>query len=182
MGFPILIGDRVLGVVAFLGRRTRVVDVPHEVLEGIGRQVGSFLERVRAVAALDDSRRRFEVIAGATSDVLWDWNIGTGRVWWSDGLAALLGESTPPGPGVGWWMERIHPEDRARVVLRFDHAVTGEVTSWCDEYRFRRADGGFVHVQDRGHVMCDSAGRPMRMIGGIVRTSRPPADRAPGSR
>jgi PAS domain S-box-containing protein len=168
MAFPILFGERVLGVVYFLGRRQRLVDLPREVLEGIGRQIGSFLERVRAVDALQDSRRRFEVIAGATSDVLWDWNVGTGRVWWSEGLAALLGETSPPGPGVAWWMERIHPDDRARIVLRFDHAVTGEAHSWCDQYRFRRADGSFVAVQDRGQVMCDGAGRPLRMIGGIV--------------
>lgn len=171
MGFPILVEDRVLCVVAFLGRRARGVDLPHDVLEALGRQIGVFVKQVQASEALDETRRRFEVIAGATSDVLWDWNIGTGRVWWSDGLATLLGEATAPGSGVAWWMERIHADDRARVVLRFDHAVTGEVTSWCDTYRFRRADGSFVSVQDRGQVMCDAAGRPVRMIGGIVRTS-----------
>jgi signal transduction histidine kinase len=38
---------------------------------------------------------------------------------------------------------------------------------WSGEYRFQRQDGSHAHVFDRGHVLHDATGRPVRMIGAM---------------
>jgi PAS domain S-box-containing protein len=67
-----------------------------------------------------------------------------------------------------WWHERIHPEDRERVVTGIYGVITGGSESWFGDYRFRRADGSYAHVHDRSYVIRDDDGRPVRLIGGIT--------------
>ncbi|MCD6024942.1 MAG: multi-sensor signal transduction histidine kinase, partial [Fibrobacteria bacterium] len=66
-----------------------------------------------------------------------------------------------------FWEERVHPEDRERVVSGIDRALAGTNSEWSDEYRFLRQDGAYAHVQDKGHILRDAAGKALRMIGGI---------------
>tara|TARA_R100001143_G_scaffold15117_2_gene17134 strand:- start:285 stop:1655 length:1371 start_codon:yes stop_codon:yes gene_type:complete len=60
----------------------------------------------------------------------------------------------------------IHPDDRAEVLANFRQTLASEDV-WYAEYRFRRADGSWAHVQDRGHLVRDQNGTPVRMVGGI---------------
>jgi PAS domain S-box-containing protein len=64
-------------------------------------------------------------------------------------------------------MAQIHPEDRARVVDEVRSAVRGGGSAWLIEYRFRRSDGSYAHVNGRGSVIQDAAGVTLRVIGGM---------------
>jgi two-component system cell cycle sensor histidine kinase/response regulator CckA len=81
--------------------------------------------------------------------------------WWSD-----VGE-TPD-----WWYQKIHPDDRERVVESLDQAITGGATNWSAEYRIRRADGTYATVQDRAAIQRDDSGRPQRVVAAMADISR----------
>jgi two-component sensor histidine kinase len=67
-----------------------------------------------------------------------------------------------------WWSDRLHPEDRARVEADFHAALADPARNhWEDEYRFLRADGCYADVLDRGFVIRDNYGKPVRMIGAM---------------
>jgi PAS domain S-box-containing protein len=125
--------------------------------------------RKRAEEALRASEERFRTLAKATNDAVWDWDLGTNKVWWNEGVLTLFGyrlddsESDP-----AWWLERIHPEDRAAVEAFFFDVVRGKELTWVDEYRFRCADGSYRDVYDRGYVLRDADGRAIRMIGAML--------------
>jgi PAS domain S-box-containing protein len=112
--------------------------------------------------------KRFQYVAQATNDTIWDWNLLSGAMWWSDSLRTIFGY--PPEvvqDASGRW-ERLHPEDRDRVKNRVLAAIEGGGEHWSDEYRYRRADGAYAYVLDRGYIMRDPAGRPIRMIGAMM--------------
>lgn len=127
-------------------------------------------ERELAVQALREAEERYRLVAWATHDVLWEWNFEEGRVRWSEACLTLFGYVPEQmGHSFEWWTEQVHPDDRDAVVesvRRFTES--GGEEGWRAEYRFRRKDGSWAHVFDRGVVARDEAGRPVRMVGSMM--------------
>jgi PAS domain S-box-containing protein len=124
--------------------------------------------RDTAERALREGLERFQIVARATNDAVWDWNLESDTVWWNEGFETLFGHRRADvEPGAASWTSRLHPDDRARVVRDIHAIIDGGAESWSDEYRFRRADGTYAHVFDRGYVLRDAHGRAVRMIGAM---------------
>jgi PAS domain S-box-containing protein len=125
-------------------------------------------ERTHAERELRSSDERFHIAARATNDAIWDWDVGADSVWWNEGAQTLFGYSKAQvGTEFGWWRQHLHPEDASRVIQGLHAAVAGSGSWWRDEYRFRRADGSYAHILDRGHVIRDAAGKAVRMLGAM---------------
>ena len=119
--------------------------------------------------ALEAVNERFRLTQRATRDAIWDWSLTDNSVLWNEALEDAYGWA--PGqvePTGDWWLAQIHPEDRARVDHSIDAVIAGAGTGWTEEYRFRRADGSYADVLDRGYVIRDAGGRPIRMIGALL--------------
>lgn len=123
----------------------------------------------RALEVVRRSNERFHLLARATDDAVWDWDISSGTLWWNDNFYARFGYDTEEvEPGVESWATRVHPDDRERVTRSREEALASEATTWSDEYRFSRKDGAYVDVLDRGFIARGDDGRPHRMIGSMM--------------
>jgi diguanylate cyclase (GGDEF)-like protein/PAS domain S-box-containing protein len=101
--------------------------------------------------------------------VVWDWDLATNEIWWNENIISVFGYSPRDTlTGHTAWYERIHADDRDRVVQGIFGVIEGGGDTWTDEYRFRRKDGSYARVLDRGHVIRDAAGNAARMIGAIA--------------
>ncbi len=126
-------------------------------------------ERKRAEERSRVSEERFQLIAQATHDAVWDWNLHTNDVWWGDGLLRLFGhQADQVGPKLDWWIARVHPDDRDGVLASIHALLERREPLWSGEYRFQRADGSYAHVLDRARVIFDGNGAPVRMIGALT--------------
>ena len=126
-------------------------------------------QRQQYEEALRQSEERFQLIAHATNDAVWDWDFLTNEVWWNEGVQTLFGYAPEViGSNVAWWYDQIHLEDRERVVAGIHEAIASAETFWIGEYRYKRADGSYAYVLDRGYVIQDSQRRPVRMLGGMT--------------
>jgi PAS domain S-box-containing protein len=125
--------------------------------------------RKRAEAELKESTERFRIVAQATVDVVWDWDLKTDMIWWGDGMRARFGYEYDDTPQIGEsWVQHIHPDDADRVVTGIHAAIDGAGDKWTDEYRFVRADGSTAQVIDSGYVIRDESGTAVRMVGSMV--------------
>lgn len=132
---------------------------------GIGVDV---TDRVKIRKALEHSQQRFATISKATNDAVWEWDLATDELSWNDGLTHLFGHpNTKVEENIVWWEGKIHPEDRERVAGRIREFVNRGEDAWSDEYRFCRLDNSYAFVHDKGHIIKDANGKPIRMIGGI---------------
>ncbi len=108
---------------------------------------------------------RFEAIAQATNDAIWDYDVKRQRLWWSEGHRGLFGSQ--PTPSLEFWYEGLHPEDRARVTESFLGALNGTARDWTESYRYHKADGSYADIIDHGTVIRDQSGAAIRMVGGM---------------
>jgi PAS domain S-box-containing protein len=109
-------------------------------------------ERLKLSAALDDALA--SVRAG-----LWEFDLRTGAVTWSDGVYALL--DVPPGtaPTMAVWTSRLHPDDLARM------SVMPSTERSTADYRYLLPDGRVRWVRGVMHTTFDAAGAPVRLRG-----------------
>jgi two-component system sensor histidine kinase UhpB len=128
----------------------------------------SFHRRRHAEEAARLDHERLELAARAATDAIWDLDIKTGRLWWSDGVEKLFGyPKAEVGESLDFWTERLHPDDRESVEAGFRAAFEGTAMRWADDYRFLCRDGRYAFVQDRGFVIRDTEGHAVRMVGGM---------------
>jgi PAS domain S-box-containing protein len=137
------------------------------VVLGIDRDI---TKRKEAEAALRRNEERFEFAARATNDAIWDFDLITHQGWWSRAFRVVFGHRdgfVEPET----WEPHIHPDDRERVLASLEQVIGGGQQSWIQEYRFQRADGTYAFVIDRGFVVRDDHGVPVRMIGAMMDNS-----------
>ncbi len=138
----------------------------------------------RLVLALDVTERerseqRFKLVARATSDAIWDWDLQTDATWRSDNAYALFGYGRNE---IGTTLEvlgaLLHPDDRARVRASLNEAIASDRSDWEDTYRLRRKDGSYAEVLDRALLLRDAHGRGIRMVGGMLDVTQKHRDEA----
>ena len=115
---------------------------------------------------------RFKLVAKATHDVIWDWDLARGTVWWNEGMQEIFGyRPEDVGSGPNSWFDRIHPDDQEQVVKKIYQVIDKGESNWSNFYRFRRADGSYAHVHDRGYTI-QGGGKPVRMVGSMMDISQ----------
>ncbi|MGH8077659.1 MAG: PAS domain S-box protein, partial [Lysobacter sp.] len=131
--------------------------------------------RARLVLALDVTERerseeRFQLVARATSDAVYDFDVKNGQLWWSDSFYSQLGYSRDDvAPTLDAWAELLHPEDHVRVNASLEAALADPaVSEWEQEYRLRRSDGTYADMVERGFLLRDEQGVTIRMVGGLL--------------
>ena len=125
--------------------------------------------RKKAEEALQESEERRRRIAEATQDVLWEMDLKTNRLWWSERARPLFGYPAEESEiELEDWYGRIHPEDVGQFRNQFNKFLVGADSDWTHEYRFRRHDGSYIYILDRGRKSFDESGRPTRIAGAMT--------------
>ncbi|MEE7490276.1 PAS domain S-box protein [Methylobacterium oryzae CBMB20] len=126
-------------------------------------------ESRRAENALREAEERYRLAARATNDAIWDWDLASDHILWNEAVQTLFGYAADAvGASGTWWKAQIHPEDRDRVTTGIYAVIDDSIEHWTEEYRFRKADGSYAHVLDRGYVLRDASGQAVRMIGAML--------------
>ncbi len=136
---------------------------------GVLAIVNETTDGAQAKEALRQSDERFRFISRATNDVIWDWDLLTNRIWWNETFKTVFGyKAAEIEPAIESWYNRLHPEDQERVVKGIHGIIDSGGKNWSDEYRFRRADGTYAIILDRGYALHDKEGKPYRMLGSML--------------
>lgn len=134
-------------------------------LEGV---VIDIHEQKMMVEALRENEERYKLANLATFNIIWDWDLQTNSLLWNDHFKTQFGYSAEEiEPGIDSWVNRIHPDDLSRVDYSIHSAIESGENFWNDQYRFICKNGKTEDVEDRGYIVRESNGQPLRMIGAM---------------
>ncbi|MFY7829269.1 MAG: PAS domain S-box protein [Flectobacillus sp.] len=129
------------------------------------------IERKRNLERIKQSNERYTMVSNATIGVVWDVNLVNREVVRSgDTFLHTHGyDELSFTSDFSFWAKRVHPEDIKDLenVIKL-HLESKSIKFWEYEYRFQNGDGKYFYVHDRGSVIYDDNGAPVRMLGTMM--------------
>ncbi|MCX6279520.1 MAG: PAS domain-containing protein [Bacteroidetes bacterium] len=134
-------------------------------MEGVVMDIN---DHKNAVESLRENEERYKLANLATFNIIWDWDLRTNSLLWNDHFKTQFGYAAEEiEPGIHSWTTRIHPEDLCRVETGIHNAIDSGENYWNDQYRFICKNGKQEDIEDRGYIVRDPRGHPLRMIGAM---------------
>ncbi len=120
------------------------------------------------IKLLEERQQCYQMAAGATHEVVWDWNMRSHKIWMNLDSRELFGYNSKDLESVARWkFKGIHSEDRKKTLDSLREALKEKKHRWSAEYRFRYGKDFYAQVLDRAHIIYDRQLRPVRMIGAM---------------
>lgn len=117
--------------------------------------------------AVDAEQRMRRALVSAQVGI-WDWDLSTNRVTWSDQVALLFGMKEGEFDGTfETYKTLIYPDDRDTVLSAIETALKGPSDEYRVAHRLTLPDGSIRWLHARGRVYRDSEGRPVHMTGTV---------------
>lgn len=134
----------------------------------LSRSMQYSIERKRTLEELKTSVERYTLVSQATNDMVWDWDIVGNTVYRNEEqfCRMLKLPASMKDFADNFWFGRIHPDDLSamrEVVEDFHTDVTKKVFE--SEYRFLNGEDQYIHLFDRGYILRNAQGKPVRVIG-----------------
>lgn len=124
--------------------------------------------RKKSENAILVSNERYNLVAKATNDVIWDWDLNTNEVIRNkESMKKILGyDSNETTGNANFWTDIIHPEDVTKIKENCISVFNDPLEMYMDhEYRIKKADGEYAYIYDKGYIVRDANGKAIRMIG-----------------
>ena len=113
-----------------------------------------------------ESENRYRLIVDATNDGIWDWDLLTGKVFFSDKWYDIFGfDKDSYKHTENDWTALIHPNDIDRIKKSRELYLGKKLDKYECEYRIRGRDGSYRWLLSKGQAVFDGTGAPIRMIG-----------------
>ncbi|MDX1744840.1 MAG: PAS domain S-box protein, partial [Halobacteriales archaeon] len=124
------------------------------------RDITDRADRERAYQELS---RRHELALEATDTGVWEWNMETDEVVWTEALERLMGlEPGEFGGTFDAYAEFLHPDAVGTIEHAVETALVGSGV-FDEEFRMIREDGEVIWVHGQGKIFSDDG--PRRMLG-----------------
>ncbi|MFL9451759.1 MULTISPECIES: PAS domain-containing hybrid sensor histidine kinase/response regulator [Nostocales] len=114
-----------------------------------------------------DSEERLRLALEGADLGMWDYDLITGQLLWSNRCKAMFGLNLDTKMSYEVFINTIHPQDRLRVEQAIQQAITGQ-SKYNVECRVLWADGNAHWLAFRGHAYQDENGTPVRMAGVVL--------------
>ncbi len=129
-------------------------------------EAGRMLEQIRT------SEERYDLAVAGSAAGIWDWDLRTDEIFYSDRLKELLGLAPDEmSSSLEEFWTRLHPDHVEAVRVAVDRHLLERIPFQID-YRLRTKAGQYRWFHARGQALFDESGKPLRMSGSISDITR----------
>lgn len=139
--------------------------------DGISIFFRDITEKKKTELNIKKANERFEMIARATNDAVFELDLISGESWHNEAFLRLFNSDMTMGnikPDISLWKSKLHPNDQERVIKKLRAKIAGSSSIWADEFRFQSADNIYYTFYDRAFISRDESGKAVRMIGSMT--------------
>ena len=124
-------------------------------------------EKILREKEIKEIKKRLEIAVEAADIGIWDWNLKTGRVYYNEKWAEMIGyQHSELKNHISTWEELVYGPDKKYIEKQLNKHLNGKEDLYYSEHRLKSKSGDLVWVRDVGKVIeRDEAGRPARAIG-----------------
>lgn len=168
LGVPLKIEGKVTGVFAVQSYTDEHAydEADMEVLEFIADQISISIERKTAEDLLKKSEERFDLAVNASRDGLYDWNLITDEVYYSEHWKAMLGYTDEELPNdISVWKSLSHKGEKEASLLKLKEAIDQKIDHYDVEFRMKHKLGHWVNILSRAQLIYNNKGEAIRAVG-----------------
>lgn len=122
-------------------------------------------ELVEANDKLQVSEEKYRLVAEAANDIIWEWELGGNKLYFSRRLQGILGYSEDEIKNITEWSNIIASEDVDYVRTKIESIIEKEQKDCTCEYRVRHKKGKLLWLITKAKVMYDQLGYPYKIVG-----------------
>lgn len=139
-------------------------------IDGLSVYFKDINSRKIAEEEIEAANERFEKVTEATEDAIWDWDITRDVYYRSQNIKNFFGSHAPSIlDQKAFWQDKFHAEDINKVKESIEHSLKDPgIHRWEMEYRIYNENGDELFVKDRGVIIRDERGKPLRMVGAMT--------------
>lgn len=182
---PMILREQVIGVLSLAytepGRTFNPDQV--ELLEHFAELLAVALDNVRLYQdaqkelaerrltedALLESKERLRLALDAAHMGIWDWDIPSGRMLWSEQVYSIFGEAARTFSGsYESFISLIHPADRKKVIQQVNASLNQPEKTFNVEFRINWRNQSILWLEEKGRVYLDARGNPSYMSGTVT--------------
>lgn len=140
-----------------------------DLIERVVILLSTIIENKKAEEKVKISNDRYILATHAAKEAIWDWDLKNDIFYWGEGFYNIFGYKTSYKIDTfKFWETHIHPDDRESVSYSLRNAITQKSHDlWMCEYRFKKSDGNYAIVVNRGYLIFDKNGETFKMIGSV---------------
>lgn len=136
-------------------------------VNGVVANSRNVTKQINDALKIKESVEQYDIVSEATNDAIYEWNLSANYLRWNKGFEVLFGHDISFSDDVERWVKMLHPEDKEAVTSHLHAVFEAREPKITLEYRFQCADGSYKHVLDRGYLIYNEAGEPIRIIGAL---------------
>jgi len=115
---------------------------------------------------LKESEQRFQLATEAADLGIWDYTVGTGKMFYSRKWKSILGYYPDEiMDNYSVWEELLHPEDKERMIHYLNNFIKSDMHVYEAEFRMKHKNGNYIWIKSRASVLRDENGIAVRMFG-----------------
>ncbi len=118
------------------------------------------------------SEAKYRMVAEATNDIVWDWNMDSGIIRYSGGLKEILGYDDAEIYRKEDWLQIVVSEDAEYVKTAIEKFVQKDSNEPVCEYRVRHKDGRTIWISTKAKMLLDQSGKPSKIVGSHINITR----------